>query len=240
MKGMSLKILFASPGEVRVLAVVAGALLAAGAMTASAQTPAVPVYAPPTPVYYSSSGHDLGFQFGGDLGVSVLPDFNSSRLGFPGRFSAQPGLSLGLEPGYNFLSTSRLTLGGFFETGVLYNHLNSIRNAGAWTPLRGDYYQVPLLGELELKWHPDSFVVPYIGVGGGGDYSDASIHRAYHHGFNSDSDEIDPAVQAMAGVRFRINSLTEVGLGYKFLAAFPGSGSYIGTHSALATFTLRF
>ena len=235
-----MKKLLSSPREFRALSVVAGALLALGAATASAQTPPAPAYAPPTPVYYSSSSHDLGFEFEGDLGVSVLPDFDSSRFGFPGRFSTQPGMSLGLEPGYNFLSTSRLTLGALFETGVLYNHIKSVRDAGVWTSLRGDYYQVPLLGELELKFHPNSIVVPYIGVGGGGDYSAARIHRAYFYGVNSSSDKIDPAVQAMAGVRFRINSMADVGLGYKFLADFPASGQYIGTHSALATFTVRF
>jgi opacity protein-like surface antigen len=237
---MPVKKLLSSPRELRTFSAVAGALLALGATIASAQTPPAPAYAPPTPVYLPSSSHNLGFEFGGDLGVSVLPDFNSSRFGFPGRFSTRPGMSLGLEPGYNFLSSSQLTLGAFFETGILYNHIKSVRDAGVWTSLRGDYYQVPLLGELELKFHPNSIVAPYIGVGGGGDYSAARLHPADFYGVHSSSDRIDPAAQAMAGVRFRINSNADVGLGYKFLADFPSSGQYIGTHSALATFTMRF
>jgi len=44
----------------------------------------------------------------------------------------------------------------------------------------------------------------------------------------------------MAGVKFRINSMSEVGLGYKFLADFPVHGSYIGTHAVSAPFTVRF
>jgi len=116
-----------------------------------------------------------------------------------------------------------------------------VQNAGAWTPYRGDYYQVPLLGELVLKFHPDSFVVPYVGVGGGGDYSVGRIHPRGFFGGNMETDEIDPVVQGVAGVNFRLNPVTEVGLGYKYLAAFPGGGNgNTATHAVLATFNLKF
>jgi opacity protein-like surface antigen len=207
----------------------------ASALAQAVQPPVAPVY-----YYYESSG-DLGFHFGGDLGGSVMQDFNSSRFGFPGHFSARPGVRFSVAPGYDFLSTGKLTLGADFETGMSYNDLNSIRDAGVRTPLRGHYYQVPLLGDLVLKFHPNSFVVPYIGVGGGGDWSSARIHPASFIGASSSSDEIDPAVEGIAGVRFRLNSMSELGFGYKYLAAFPGGGnSNTATHAALATFNLRF
>jgi opacity protein-like surface antigen len=211
--------------------------LSLGLATASAQ-----VYVAPTtvPVYGADSSKDLGFYFDGDLGPSFMPDFQSSRFGFPGSFSARPGVRLGVEPGFNFLAGDRLTLGGEFETGVIYNYLYSIKEAGSPTSLRGDFYQVPILGNLVLKLHPDSFVVPYVGVGGGGDYSRARIHMPGFFDSETHNEEIDPAVQAMAGVRFRLNAICELGFGYKFLAAFPSEGRYFGTHSASVTFTLRF
>jgi hypothetical protein len=106
---------------------------------------------------------------------------------------------------------------------------------------RGDYYQVPLLGNLVLKLHPPGLlVVPYVGVGGGGDYSWARIRSPGFFGFSSNSDEVDPAVQAMAGVRFRLSPISDLGLGYKFLAAFPGDGRNTATHAVGISLTLRF
>jgi opacity protein-like surface antigen len=226
-------------------ATTACAFLTLGVASASAQ-----VYAPPTyvaPIYVAEYSPDVGFYLNGNLGPSFMPDFQSSRFGFPGSFSTRPGVRFGAEPGFNFLSGNGLTLGAEFETGVIYNYLHSVQDAGAPTPLRGDYYQVPLLGNLELKFHPGSFVVPYVGIGAGGDWSEARLHLPGYFGFGpgsygseNRSDEVDPAVQAMGGVRFKINSMIDVGMGYKFLAAFPSEGRYIATHAALATVTVRF
>jgi opacity protein-like surface antigen len=114
------------------------------------------------------------------------------------------------------------------------------RGAGPPTTLRGKYYQVPLLGNLVLKLHTGSFVVPYVGVGGGGDYPEARIHSPGFFGSETENNRVDPAVQAMGGVRFRVNAISDVGLGYKFLADFPNEGRYIATHSVTASFTVRF
>jgi opacity protein-like surface antigen len=201
------------------------------------------VYAPPTyaaPVYAAQSDQDLGFYFNANLGPSFTPNFESSRFGYPAAFSARPGFRLGAEPGFNFMSADHLTLGGEFETGVIYNDLNSITPAGSTASMRGQLYQVPILGNLVLTLHPDSFVAPYIGVGGGGDYSRAVIHNPGFFSSDTWNDEVNPAFQAMAGIRFRLNSLCDVGFGYKFLADFPNEGKYIGTHSAQAVFALRF
>jgi hypothetical protein len=192
------------------------------------------------PAYVPNAGNDLGFYFNGDLGPSFMPDFQSSRFGFPGSFSTRSGARLDAEPGFNFLAAGPLTLGGEFETGVIYNRLHSITEAGAATWYRGDYYQVPLLGNLVLKIHPDSLVVPYVGVGGGGDASWARIRWPGFFGYETRSDEVDPAVQAMGGVRFRLAPDCDLGVGYKFLAAFPNEGRYIATHAAAVTFTVRF
>lgn len=216
-----------------------GTFLSLGLATASAQTSSPPAYA--APIYYGHDySKDFGFYLTSEIGPSFMPKFQSDRFGFPGTFSPRPGIRLGVEPGFNFLASDGITLGAEFETGVIYNYLHSIEDAGAPTPMRGDYYQVPLLGNVVLKMHPCRFVTPYVGVGGGGDYSDARMHTPGFFGSDTWDDRIDPAAQAMGGVRFRINSFCDAGIGYKFLADFPSDGKYIATHAALATFTVRF
>jgi opacity protein-like surface antigen len=209
-----------------------------GLAGASAQTYVEPAYGPPPADY--GPGNDYGFYLNGDVGPSFIPDFQSSRFGFPGSFSARPGVRAGLEPGFNFVSTDSLALGAEFESGIIYNYLYRIDNAGAPTSLRGDYYQVPVLGNLVLRLHTGIGIVPYIGVGGGGDYSSARIHNPGI--FHSDTwdDEFDPAVQAMAGVHFRLNPVAEVGFGYKYLADFPDEGWAVATHAVEASFRVRF
>jgi|ERR1700722_362011 len=232
------RLCIAQPTHARVSAIAISTALCLGLTAASAQVSVAPTYT--MPAYASNSGNDLGFYLNADLGPSLMPDFQSSRFGSEGNFSMRPGLRGDVEPGFNFLSTGALTLGGEFETGVIYNRIHSLTEAGSVVAYRGDYYQVPVLGNLVLKLHPDSFVVPYVGVGGGGDWSRARIHQSGFFGFENHSDEIDLAVQAMGGVRFRLDSNIDLGLGYKFLAAFPNEGRYIATHAVGATFTVRF
>ena len=202
---------------------------------------APPPYGGP-PGYYAGPAYVAdapGFYLNLDAGPSFMQDFHSTRFGFPGSFSARPGARFSVEPGYNFIADRQLTLGAEFETGFIYNYLNSVRQTGSPTT-RGDYYQTPILANLVLKLNPDGFVVPYIGVGGGGDYSSVRIHTPGFFGFDNWNDEVDPAAQGMIGVRFRLNPMSELGVGYKFLAAFPDHGSYVGTHSVSASFTMRF
>jgi opacity protein-like surface antigen len=236
--------------QIRIVSSAACAALFIGMAVASAQVyvppaslppPSVPPPRPP-PDYVADFDKEVGFYFNGNLGPSFIPNFKSSRLGFEGDFHMDPGVRFAAEPGYNFLSTRLLTLGGEFETGVIYNRISHVDNQELQIWRRGDYYQVPLLGNLEIKFHPNSFVVPYVGLGGGGDATWTSMNRwDYYGGYGKSShDEVDPAVQAMAGVRFRLNSMIDFGVGYKFLADFPSEGKYIATHAAQATFTVRF
>jgi opacity protein-like surface antigen len=208
-------------------------IVALGLAGASAQVYVAPVYA-------VSSGGSPGFYLNSDAGPAFTQNFQSSRFGFPGSFSANPGVRFGIEPGYNFLVTDALTLGGEFETGLIYNRLSSGENAGFQTPSRGDLYQVPVLANLVLKISTGSLVVPYVGVGGGGDYSTVRFHTPGAFGFDTTSDQFNPAAQAIAGLRFRLNSAFEPGLGYKYLAYFPGQGASLGTHAVQASFSVKF
>jgi len=213
-------------------AAVACAALGFG-LAASAQTNTLTTLAP-------DSNKDLGLYLSGDAGSSFLPDTDTSRFGFPGKLSARRGLRTDIAPGYNFLATDKFTLGGELETGLIYNHLSSVSKAGSSVTFRGDYYQVPMLGNLVFKAHPTPWCAPYVGAGAGGDYSWAGIHSPGFAGFQTSSSEIDPAAQALGGVRFKVSARCDVGVGYKFLAAFPAEGKYIGTHSVGASFSMRF
>jgi Outer membrane protein beta-barrel domain len=220
----------------------AAVCLAFASSSAYAQV-AVGYYGAPgyySPFMYSHTVNGLGFYLAGDGGISVIQDFNSSRLGFPGRFSTDPGGRFSIEPGFDFIATRELTVGAEFETGFTGNHISSITQGGASTGMDGDYYQVPFMGNLVVKFCPDSPVTPYLGVGGGGLYSDARAHPI--GGFDGwiHSNETDPAVQGMAGIRFKLGPVAELGLGYKFLAALVGGDNNVYTHAVLASFSLNF
>jgi hypothetical protein len=200
-----------------------------------------PVYGAPVhyPTYYGDSSSDLGWHFGMDLGPSILQDFNSSKFGFPGHFSARVGERFSVSPEFDFFTSSQITLGANFETGEIYNDINNVQEAGEGTPFHIRYWQVPVLGGLTLKFHPDSFVVPYIGVSGGGDYSFGRIHEDGYYGSVGSDGQINPAVEATAGVRFRLNSVIDFGIGYKYLAAFPSGNAAIANHAVLASLNIK-
>ncbi len=150
------------------------------------------------------------------------------------------GTRVSAEPGYNFLATEKLTLGAEAEISGIYNRISHVQESGMQLSRRGDFYQMPLLGNLVFKLHTDSIVTPYIGVGGGGDGTWARIRSPGFSGHDDHHDEIDPAVQAMGGVRFRLHPNMDLGLGYKFLADFPNEGKYIATHAVMASLTVKF
>jgi len=192
--------------------------------------------------YYSEPEHEVGFYLGADLGADFMQRVQTTRFGFGTAFTPRAGTRFGIEPGFNFLSTPYLTLAGEFETGVSYNYLSGVNVPAVPYAVHGDYYQVPLLGNLILKLKTDSIVEPYVGIGGGGDYSSVTL-RNYgygYYGYRTSSDEVDPAVQGMIGVRFHVSPWSEVGVGYKYLAAFNGGGNVINTHTAQASFTVNF
>lgn len=214
----------------------AGIGLFFGVTAGNAQTYQAPYSSPPD----ANANRAGGFYLSGDLGAAFLQDFDSSRLGFPAHFSVHPGARLSLEPGFNFLSTSGLTLGVEGDTGIIYNRFSDVTSPDSGTDARGSFYQVPFLANIVLTMHTGTIVVPYVGVGGGGDYSEVRLRSPGFFGYGMHNDDVDPAAQGMAGVRFCITPISDLGLGYKFLADFPSEGSYLGTHSVSVTFTVRF
>ena len=156
-----------------------------------------------------------------DIGASFI-------TGLPSGVSVNPGVRFSLVPGYRVYNDDIFGVSLQFETGVIWNSFNNSSS--------GDLYQVPFLAGVEYAFHTGSIVEPYIGVAGGGVYSDFDFNSR----FENNQSSVSGAVQGMAGIRFKITNNAELGVGYKFLAAWPSNVDYVGTHSASVTFVIRF
>jgi hypothetical protein len=156
-----------------------------------------------------------------DIGASFI-------TGMPSSVTVDPGLRFSLVPGYRIYNDDLFSVSLQFDTGLIWNQYH-----GGGT--RGDLYQVPFLGGFEYAFHTGSIVEPYLGVEGGGVYSNFTAD-----GPVGAQNAVNGAVQGMAGIRFKLSDSAEIGVGYKFLATFPSNVDYLGTHSASVTFIVRF
>ncbi|HEX3797170.1 MAG TPA: outer membrane beta-barrel protein [Verrucomicrobiae bacterium] len=181
-----------------------------------------------------------GSYFNADAGVSLVEDITTSVGGVTGKIKFNPGARFSMAGGYTFYSSATLSLSGEIETGLIYNSLDSASAGGASASLSGSYYQVPILGNAVLTLFPDSHWNPYVGVGGGMVYSSLSVDSVGGFSLGASSSEVDPAVQVMAGLRYKLGERSEIGVGYKYLATFPDGISHVGTHSLSASYTLHF
>lgn len=160
-----------------------------------------------------------GFFLNTDVGASFI-------TGLPSGIDADPGIRFSVVPGYRIYNDDLFSVSLQLDTGLIWNGLD----AG------GDLYQVPVLAGFEYAFHTGSIVEPYVGIGGGGVYSDYSVSSAFGGGDSS----FDGALQGMAGVRFKLSDSAEVGVGYKYLHNWASNVDYIGTHSASVVFVFRF
>ena len=162
-------------------------------------------------------------------GLFLNTDVGASFVtGLPSGIDVDPGIRFSVVPGYRFYNDDLFSISLQLDTGLVWNSFDG--------STRGDLYQVPFLAGFEYAFHTGSIVEPYIGVAGGGVYSDFSVSSAFDDGDSS----VYGAVQGMAGIRFKLSDHAEIGAGYKFLATFPSNVDYLGTHSASVTFVLRF
>ncbi len=160
-------------------------------------------------------------------GLFLNTDVGASFItGLPSGIDADPGIRFSVVPGYRIYNDDLFSVSLQLDTGLIWNGLDG----------GGDLYQVPVLAGFEYAFHTGSIVEPYVGIGGGGVYSDYSVSSAFGGGDSS----FDGAVQGMAGVRFKLSESAEVGVGYKFLATWPSNVDYVGTHSASVMFVFRF
>lgn len=156
-----------------------------------------------------------------DIGASFI-------TGMPSGVTVDPGMRFSLVPGYRIYNDDLFSVSLQFESGLIWNQYHGGGN-------RGDIYQVPILAGFEYAFHTETIVEPYIGVEGGGVYSDFTADAPI-----GAQNTVNGAVQAMAGIRFLLSKSAEIGVGYKFLATFPSNVDYLGTHSASVTLVVRF
>lgn len=179
-----------------------------------------------------------GFFFSADAGANIVQNFD---LGGGARLELDPGSRLDVGFGYTFLANEQVSLGAGGDVGFLYNSMkNGVAASGAKTPIRGDLWQTPFLAKLVARFNPDSFVQPFVGVGGGGVYTATETRRIGGTRVFIKGDETDPAVEGIAGLKFRLNDQMAVGLAYKALIVFPDGFDEVINHSIVAAFTMRF
>lgn len=178
--------------------------------------------------------------FHADLGVNIVQDIDTSVADTPGKLKLDPGPRFSIGAGYVLYMDAAYETAVQFETGVIYNSPSKLKGDGFDSSVDGDFYQVPFLADIIYSFKITPRLLPYIGVGGGGVYSRTSINNIDGLPVDSATDEFDAAVQAMAGLRYKLDERNELGVGYKFLATFPRDVDYIGNHSLSLVYMLRF
>jgi opacity protein-like surface antigen len=156
-----------------------------------------------------------------DVGASFV-------TGLPSGLQVDPGIRFSVMPGYRIYNDDIFGVSLELDSGLVWNQIHG--------SARGDLYQVPFLVGMEYAFHTGCIVEPYIGVAGGGVYSDFD----YYSGFAQSQGTVSAGVQAMAGIRFKLSDHAEIGVGYKFLGAWPSNVDFVGTHEAAVTFVWRF
>lgn len=185
-----------------------------------------------------SAKADPGPFFTVDGGLNLLDNFN---VGGGTSVDFDPGVRFDVGVGYTFHEDQNFGISAGAETGFLYNSMDKGVSPFGSVAMEGELWQIPLLGKVTVKFMPASAWVPFIGVGGGLVYSSAEVTRIGATPTLISGDEWDPAVQALAGVKYKLNDNSSVGLVYKALFVFPGDGfdEWLN-HSIVAAFSLAF
>jgi hypothetical protein len=76
-------------------------------------------------------------------------------------------------------------------------------------------YSVPILAGVTLKLPNRTHFIPFLGIAGGANISEFYLNN---NGTKNNSTDVEPAVQADAGLSYAINPDTSLGIDYKFMA----------------------
>ena len=205
--------------------------------------------------YYSDTPLEAGPYFRIGLGPSFFEDGRLTQFGGPADSTVKfkTGLAGDAAIGYAF----NKYVAGDFEVGGVGAEIKSVPGFFSDRTYLGN---VSYLANVTLSCPiPRSIVVPYIGVGAGGSttvFDTDGFGNNLVGVFGNDSDTVF-AWQVRAGLRFRLNQLMSLGVGYKYFAtedssfsyspAFPGSGPNlpiafegVRTHSVMVTFQMQF
>lgn len=156
-----------------------------------------------------------------------------------------PGVRGDLDLGYNFCQSFAVA----FEPGFMWDRIHDLGG----NPLSKydqsiDLYSVPLLANFIFRVPTHCSLVPYLGIGGGGN---VSVFDFYDKGSQFNETDIEPAAQGELGLEYNVTPNLSLGLAYKFMATLSQryfvhdiddhvtiDGVYI--HGVFATFSLNF
>lgn len=125
-----------------------------------------------------------------------------------------PGFHFGIGIGEQLASFLRVEV----ESGFNYNKLNSI--AGA-TASSGNFYRVPVMGNVVLQFANSTGLVPVIGAGVGGQWIGFDAQNVSLGGttVNESSETWVFGYQVYAGVRYEFNERFSLGVFYHYTVA---------------------
>lgn len=188
----------------------------------------------------AEDGGHTGPYFTADGGLSLLEDITSGYGGITGTVSSKPGFRLSIAGGYDFYASSSMSVGAELETGLLWNSLDSVTAGGSSASLSGNFLQVPVLANLVAKFQAGQKWSVYLGGGGGMVFNNLTVDSVGGSPADLSANETDAAVQGMAGLLYKLNENSEIGVGYKFLATFPEGIDRITSHAFSLVYSLRF
>jgi opacity protein-like surface antigen len=161
-----------------------------------------------------------GFFVGTDAGLNLMPSIRVSQGGHTGfGLETDPGFRWGLEGGYGFQLTPKLSLAPELESGFMWNEFAHVKAVGLKEEAGGNLWQVPFLAKAVASYQLGKWT-PYAGLGVGLDYAAVNLRSIINHPITYSHDSWGPAVQAEVGVCYQLCSHCDVGFGYKYMAVF--------------------
>jgi opacity protein-like surface antigen len=193
---------------------------------------------------WPGSGRSQGLYFNTEIGAALADQVKFKEFFGPTggpKFDLDTGVRFGASCGYNF----NRYLGVEGETGFIYNEFQNLDASLA---------HVPLMINVVVRYDvPRCKLVPYAGIGGGGDLSIITLNNVGGNGVIADGTDTTSAWawQAFAGVRFKFNKQMSAGLGYKYYSVDSASWDFAGfsdsikigqanVHSILFEFNMKF
>jgi len=148
-----------------------------------------------------------------DGGAMFQQDATVRQTALPDeRASFNTGARGDLDLGYNFNPYTAMEL----EGGFMWNTIDDLNGQSLSAHDQTvDLYSIPLLANFFIKIPTHTPLIPYLGIGAGGN---VSIMNYQDKGTTFNETDIEPAVQGEAGLRFMVSPNASFGVGYKFMA----------------------
>lgn len=184
--------------------------------------------------FYSSHASDANIPvyFSFDAGANLMGKVQHPSTDLT--LSMETGARFDAAIGYNFFRSDIINVGADLEMGFIYNGINHGTVDGQTVSASGYLIQVPLLVNAHVQLIPSSNWNPYLSIGGG------AIRSTLTFDWFHSSEEIEPAMQAAAGLTYDAGDILSIGIGYKYLVAFPNDLRRVVNHAALVVFAFNY